>query len=140
MTKNPQRPSVEFSLEAKRQFKDIEVIDLDVDESELTLAGWTLCFRLSKTPTQDWHDLFNHIMGLSLLGPYMYASKGMVTIHHVGPRMVRFTKWRVERNVAKTNERYRRWLANRDSLRWESEGEFQGFRQKLFGHKSKRGS
>ena len=141
MTKSPQTPSVEFSPEAKRRFKDIEVIDLDVDESELTHAGsWTIAFRLSKMPTEDWNQIFNTVTVKSWWKPYMYTAKGIVRLHRVRSRWLRFHKWTVERNVAETNERYRRWLANRDSLRWESEGEFQGFRQKLFGHKPKRGS
>ena len=69
----------------------------------------------------------------------MYTAKGIVRLLGVRPRWLRLHKWTVERNVAETNERYRRWLANSDRLRWESKGEFQGFRQKLFGHKPKRG-
>ena len=63
MTKSPQTPSAEVSPEAKRRFKDIEVIDLDVDESELTHAGsWTIAFRLSKMPTEDWNKIFNTVV------------------------------------------------------------------------------
>ena len=82
MTKSPQAPSAEGSPEAKRRFKDIEVIDLDVDESELTHAGWwTIAFRLSKMPTEDWNEIFNTVVVKSWWKPYMYTSKGIVTLH-----------------------------------------------------------
>ena len=121
-----------------RKFKDITVMDLNEEDSELTHRGWTIVFCLSAEPTADWQELFSVVMSKSWWAPYMFASNGRITVHRVRPWQLRFFKWAVERNVAETNNRYRRWLANKDNLSRNADADVQVFRHKLFGRKRKR--